>query len=390
MRNLPAIDRAPIPPGYATPLAWGWDSWQGTANYQFGRDLADYLDEGQARAQRLDPDGLQGAPIQFGGEAMQIWAGGSRGHRYVLENDDFQIHFRGLDQKWPITFRLLSGGLWEYGREALEQRIHAALGQWGTATMKDVHVTRADWCVDFYSPAFTGEMVPEIANQVVCHSSCKRGFVSERAAGVGRTKLETLYIGSRKSQIEIAIYDKGREIKEQSGKSWMREIYEANGYFPPDDDDLKDIWRVEFRFRTEYFKERGLQEPLDFLHVKDKAIAEACYARRLTTPKPGDSNKRRWPLHPLFSLCWELAGKAGDMPPLGRRFTEKREELVDRLTSQIAGTLRSQGVLKKRDMTEDELTAIAAAAVRRALADPEHGRKTAKAEARYARIDEAQ
>jgi hypothetical protein len=149
------------------------------------------------------------------------------------------------------------------------------------------------------------------------------------------------------------------------------------------------VWRLEIRFAGQHLKDRSIHTAIDVLNALPELIAEALHTRRLTVPKGSDSNRRRWPLHPLWVLAYE-ARKAETMRPLGRKITMRREQLKSRLLDQIAGTMRTVAVLSTDGSIPNEaFDEISRAATDRALTDGQAAEKEAKARERYVHIDEA-
>jgi hypothetical protein len=77
------------------------------------------------------------------------------------------------------------------------------------------------------------------------------------------------------------------------------------------------------------------------------------------------------------------------MMPIGRKVQGTRDVIMDRLTRQLAGTLRSASVLRTGDWTEEEAQKLANESVRVMLKDPHGARKAEAARERYRFIEEA-
>jgi hypothetical protein len=393
-RDLPQVTFSEPPKNYCKLMVHGWDTFTETHNYTIPAAAQAWLAELRDKAEKLDPQGGQVLAVQLGPELMQIAPhGGKGGVRWILRNDDFSVSIRAPSLPWPITVRYSSGGLWEHGLEALQARVHNALiAVFHASDERDprrqgVRVGACHYAFDFYSPAFTGEMRAGIAGHVVCHSSSK---VGETGAAFVQTigtsaRTQTLTIGS-KSGLQVQVYDKTTEISEVSGKDWMREVWASNGY-PMTDDEYSDVWRLELRFGGEFLKERGILYPDEVKRFLHELIAEALVTRRLTRPKRQDSNKRRWPLHPLWTAAY-LARGAWAMRPLGRRFTMRRAAMIENAQRQLAGGLRSLVVLQGGDFDGDSAAELASRLPDIIGEDPEHARKVEKAVEKYRFADD--
>lgn len=396
-RAVPRLVPAPVPRGYAKLVAWGWDTWQESFDVKWRNpSLAEKLDRAKAEADAADDRGKGLVLIDFGGEKLQVLPCGAKGGvRWVIFNDDFMLLIRSPKCQWSVSARYLSAGLWEEGLNALQHRVYEALKAELLQPAGDdwVRVTRSDFALDFWSEEFTGEMRPGILEGVVCHSSCKGGgalggddepvtFVTH-----GR-RLETIYIGS-KARCQVTVYDKGREIHEASGKTWLIEIWMRNGYVAPVEGRARDVWRVEVRMGGDWLKQRNVRRPGQVIEERESLIADALYHRRLTVPSETDTNERRWPLHPLWALALHEAGSA-DMLPLGRYVTGRREVFERRQEKQIAGNFRT--VMVSKGLRINDVAAarrLADDAIETMMNDPDGDRKAAVAFERQRFLDEA-
>ncbi len=328
-------------------IAKGYDTVEETLNLRLNGEFLDRLEDAKARAK--DSNGGDGvAPVAIGSgdftEIMHVRShGGQGGVRYFLDNDDFLIRVRP-QSTWGVSVRYKSAGLWEHGVKPLSDRIFTALHAEGKPGCdKWATVKRVDFACDFHAPAFSPEMVWSIMDALV--SRMKFHPVGS-SAGV-----ETITMGSM-ANLQIQVYDKGREIREVSGKDWMPELWAREGYDVPSDGQDRDVWRVEIRFSKNFLRDRGINYFDQAEENMADLVAEALYSNRLTRPT-GDSNRRRWPLHPLWTLAADAA--AGDaMLPMGRMFTMRREELRRQLLAQAAGTMRAAGILEKENFEQGD------------------------------------
>ena len=334
--------------GFARLVAKGFDSVEETWDLSVPLELSELLEERKEAAREADTRGSGVVAVTIGEEVFHVAGyGGQGGVKYMLSNDDFLLRFRAPDTDWNISVRYLAAGLWEHGFKALQARLVECLWEGGCRPKRELFdgLKRLDYAVDFYSPEFSDQMRWPLIGAVVAPSQAKLHpwGTSER--------LETLTIGSKKG-LEIQVYDKTREIREASGKEWMIDLWRREGLAVPEGEKLKDVWRVECRFHREYLRDRGINRMYGAWNKVPDLVAEALYSHRLTVPS-ADGNRRRWPMHPLWTAATDAA--AGDaMVPLGRKFTMRREELRDQQIAQAAGCLRAAGVLDKGDFVEDD------------------------------------
>jgi hypothetical protein len=389
MKNsVPDIEFHTVP-GYAALIAHNWDSVQEAFKVGIPEELAARLEKGKQEA--IEKHEGQGSLFSFGGQWFQIWAGASQGNKWVLEDDDIQIHFGPPARDWPVTVRYLSAGLWEHGFQAVKDRVVGLLekecipaGDEPRRLSDWCHVSRADYAFDFYSPKFTAEMnAKRVRENVLATSGVKIGVVGPS------THDETLTIGMCRAGLVIQVYNKGTEITEASGKTWMFKVWEREGYYPPDDQKAKDVWRVEIRFGKEFLKDRNIRTFEALQNHISELIADAIFRRRLVKKNKRDANKARWPLHPLWAEVYEASGKAGNYLPVGRQITMRRQAYSEMLMKQEAGVQRARSVLYYGHYNKAYVAAASHEAMNHALEDERHKEKVAKCVERQRYIDEA-
>jgi hypothetical protein len=368
---------------YAVPLGHNFDTIQECFCMEMPPALAARLESGKNAA--LEAHEGQGALFGFGGEDFQIWTSGSQGNRWVIANDDLQIHFRTDKPGWHTTVRYLAAGLWEYGVDALKARVIALLkAEMKPQGEKWITLSRADYAFDFYSPAFTSEMKDgSIRSKLVLTSGVKAGLV------FSALRDETLTIGVSKSAgLQIQVYDKGQELLDKPGKEWMFKIWEREGYHPPEEKKAKHVWRVEVRLKKEFLKDRRIST-LEVLRENLKELlCEALMRRRMCIPED-NPHRERWALHPLWSAVWSEAGEADKYIPLGRQIMMTRGDYRQMLMAQMAGLGRSVSMVEinRYDRTLAERNGLRS--VDLALKDPRHKQKLKRCEERQRFIDEA-
>lgn len=396
IRSAPKLPAAEIPEGYATLLVQGWDTVQEAQNRQFNESFLMRLEKAQEQARGLDERGGQAVKLQVGSETVQVSPhGATGGFRYVFGNDDFLILVGSPNKDWSVTVRYLAAGLWEHGYDDLQKRIDAMLG--GVSHLRSgdwLRVTRADWAMDWYSPALTAEMTSALADQVVSHQETKQKGHGKASAQADpdyesftfyarRGRLETLTIGS-KGSLQVEVYNKALEITEVSGKTWM---YEAWGYPAPDH--LPHIWRLEVRMAKEWLKPRNIRDPQQLEKHLPALIGDALYNRRLTAARGTDTNRWRWPLHPLWALAIDQAG-ATEFLPLGRRVTERADVLERQAIYGAAGNLRVAAHLDGGRVDRETVQRLSDKVVELIFTDPLRRQKERRVEERYRFVREAQ
>ncbi len=387
-RKVPDIGKD-VTEGYAKLIAHNFDTIQECFNVHIGADLESRLEAGKQAA--LEAHDGQGIQFFFAGEEFQIWSGGSQGNKWVLANDDFQIHIANAKRAWALNVRYLSGGLWEYGAQAMRER---ALNLISTecrpreAEREDVDawrmLTRADYAFDFFAPEFTNEMAKcNLKPKIVASSGIKIGTVGRS------TTDETITIGMCKTSLQIQIYDKGREILEKSGKLWMHKVWEQEGFHPNEEDRNKNIWRVEIRFGKNFLKPRNMRSFEKFYAHLETLLSEAIMNRRLC--EPTGLKRERWPLHPLWAEVYQACGDAGEYVPIGEQFSfDRREALMEVLQKQQAGLARAMSVLENGHYSDKHAEKHFKDSLLVMHSDKKHLDKIFKCVERYRFFDEAQ
>ncbi len=399
--------------------------------------LVGLLTDAKAAAEASDKKREGLAPLSLGDVAYHVRATGTKGYRWQLECDDYLLLFANPDTDWPVSIRYTAAGLWKHGPEALRTRALKSLAAYTTPNTPDfMRVTRADYCFDFHSPAFFAEFSPgALQRAVVCHSSCKvrevgagnsvrsmldrgetldvskksklRVSVHDKTLRIrepgGKTWVydlwaqdddystwstshrgETLDIG-KKSSLQVSVYDKTLEITEASGKTWFYDLWARDADGEVFD---SDVARVEIRMSSEFLKERNVRRSHELMAQRPQLLVEALYNRRLTVPSDTDGNRRRWPMHPLWSEAVRMSG-ATAMLPIGRKLTGAREAVVKQLRAQFRGLIRTMSAAQFGEYNEDKLRDTLANVWKETTDDPEHARKLSQALLRYEDLEEA-
>lgn len=393
-RDLPLVSLSDVKNDDFKLLVQGWDTVAETFDLHLPEILQVQLEaQRQAAEDRDDKDNLIPELINFGGEDIQINPRKPKRGKWSLSNDDFQITFRSPKMDWCCTVRYSAGGLWQYGLDALRDRVWRMLIKECQPKSKDCkRISEAHWCWDFHAPAFTEQMEPGLMKNVVCHSSTKKTnttktteiMLNEWGRGV---YLETLTIGQG-AALTIQVYDKGKEINEASGKFWMLDLWARSGWRPEDPEKIKDVWRLEIRMRKEFLRGRGILRFEELRENLSELLAEALYTRRLTAPNC-DSNRARWPLHPLWTVAYQATPQAREMLPLGKQITRASEAIHQSLILNAAGNLRAAIVLKTGDYDEDDLEAKFKEVRETIRTDPDQDKKVSRKIEQYRYVNSA-
>jgi len=387
-RALPEVELTPPLPGYADLLAHGYDWFELAWNLQPRPALLDLLEDAKAEAKTASPDGSLPALRAINGQEVGVRSYGGQGTPWLIDGDGFVVAIRNPGSNFPISVRMTAAGLWQWGPEALRDRAYKVIedsdgpdgGDWE-------RVSRVDYAFDMSSPAFTAEMVPDIARAILAPAGVKVHRHGDMYGANGT--IETLAVGMRAAPLQIVIYDKGREIRQASGKTWMYELWERSGWVPPEHGEpVEHVWRVEVRMRKDWLRKRGV---LNQFHLRDhlpELLAEALLTRRLTVPT-ADTNRARWPVHPLWTMALNCR-PATEFAPLGERVTKRAGEIASILADMMAGVMRTGAMLLpggNGDFQPGMVDALIDEALERMNDDPLHAEKVALARAKYRNVN---
>lgn len=171
---------------------------------------------------------------------------GKRGYTWLLLGADYSL--RIMDWVAPrsrpsIMAELRSELLWRLGPVEAAQRLLAALEAQGGLLLK-VKPSRVDLCMDVLAPAndWTADLRGNVASQA-----------TKSAAHYVHDELTGITFG--KGEVSARLYDKAREIREASGKTWFHDLWRLHEV--PED---QRVIRIEFQLRREALRELGMND----------------------------------------------------------------------------------------------------------------------------------
>ena len=244
-------------------------------------------------AQSLEIDQQCQAQYPLGNHIFEVKDKGARLFPYVLEDNAYRIQLSRPGKKLPMAYVKVSAVyLAHKGPVAVQVELNELLREFGSLTGSNV-VSRIDMAADFCSPVVMDSWHRSawVTRATEIHSHSKDQVFTGWTIGMGG------HIGCR-------LYNKIQEIV-HSGKAWVFDLWTPMGWKPGDD-----VWRLEFEFKRDFLKDRGLSS-LD--SVLDNLNGLWSYATtewlRLTVPNEGDSTRTRWPTHDLWltltGVDWE-------------------------------------------------------------------------------------
>lgn len=394
--------------GYAKLVAHGFDTFVEVYKCKIPMELKERLTKARNEACDRDAGKAEGLTIDFGETEFQIHPYRAKGVEFILKNDLFTIDF--MYTEWNIKATFHPPVLWGYGIEKAREMLFDILFKEVQADGVDfARVSIAHYAFDFYAPKFDSEMKPEIMNYFLCSSRIKKRLTGKIAPGAEQNNKdgfqfdffqfdfwmngargETATIGTKKS-LQLQIYDKTTEIREFSGKYWMYDLWRQSG-LEIDDSEPPRIWRVEIRFGKEHLKNRDANDMRRFecfIPCVYELCCDALENRRLIRPNLKDKNKSRWPMHPLWSAIFDACGNPPESVPLGKMVEKTSDEMENMFLLNIAGDLRSCGVLKNGTYNRKHAEEFISKILDQVEADPDHDVKMERARERYKYINSA-
>ena len=287
-------------------------------------DLFDYLEIEKERAD----DERRSVVVTHNGVTMLLKPHGGSGYRFLLDggSDGAQWAFKKPNPKdaWGIRLTFGSDFMALHGLGAAKAHVEHVTARLGIRYgANDVSISRVDFCADILAPDFV--LNPD---QFVMHSSAgRRDFITGIDQAVhGRSgRVTSVTVGSVRNR-QVIIYDKREQViatgKAQWWDIWNHTLHKIANDPPPnitlhrggdgpipkvlnrDDPDQSRVWRVEMRAGKDLLKDRwGIRTWADLFDRFGDLCRDTGEVVRYTEPTPGDSNRARWPNHPLWDIA---------------------------------------------------------------------------------------
>jgi len=222
-------------------------------------------------AKKRQPD-----EVRIGSESFLLAPNGSSSGYPLLLSNDWAVISYGQRNLPPFHVKFLSQALWSHGWEGLAQRFLSwALGA-GFEPYAPEKISRVDFCFDYCIPE------RDFGDENFVTLSAKEATYRERRVD------QTFDFG--RGDAKLRVYDKVAEIKQKSGKTFFFDIWGV----------CESVWRIEWQLRKALLKRFGIRT---FQGLRDQSGDLLTYMStehdtlRVVT---GDSNRSRWPLHPLW------------------------------------------------------------------------------------------
>ena len=279
-------------------------------------DFAELRERREAHRESKSRDPLL---IELGGTEFMLSPNGTKsGYPFVISNQQYTIQFGEFnDPSFFVTYRSIA--LWHQGARAL----HDSFLRWayalGFEPVRAEGLSRCDFAFDFHLPEVDFD---------------EDSFVTVTAKDSQHRKngnVQTFTFG--RDEVVLRVYNKSAEIEEASGKYWLHPMWQGH---------TENIWRVEWQVRKETLKRFGLRTFEDLFGGYGDVLRYLVAEHTSLRVKNGESNRSRWPVHPLWTL---LAEHIDQLPAQGVYREIDPQMMLDQTLMRMA--ISMQGYLKK-------------------------------------------
>lgn len=246
---------------------------------QVSRGAFDFADLAVKREALRNAKRRKPCLIDLAGKPFLLGRGGTgSGYPYRLENAEQTVQCGEFNKpSFFVAYR--SEALWHKGA----RQLHAEFSQWATALgfmqYRDEGLSRVDFAFDFALPRidFDDDSFVTLASKDSKHRKDR--------------KAQTFRFGE--GDIVLRVYDKAAEIRESSQKTWFHELWGGVS---------EGVWRVEFQVRKDVLKRFSLRTFADLFDGYGDLLRYLVHEHTTLRVQQDDSNRSRWPLHPLWAL----------------------------------------------------------------------------------------
>ncbi len=201
--------------------------------------------------------------------------GSSSGYPLIISNRDFKIEMGALNMpNFFVTFS--SEALWRESAFVLHEKFMQWVCSVGYEKLRDETLSRVDFCFDYKLPEidFNEDSFVSYSKKDSKHREC--------------AKVQTFTFG--RDDIVLRVYDKVAEINQKSDKVWFYTLWEEK----------EDVWRIEWQVRKSVLRNFGICTFDDLQKRQGNLLYHLAYEHDTLRVTNEDSNRSRWPLHPLW------------------------------------------------------------------------------------------
>ena len=306
-------------------LCSGIDSLYMGYNYDLTGGQIDFDDLDYRKALLKEDPKRRAVTLDIGDLRLGLAASGAYPYAFILTHRHFRMKLARLMQPSCLV-EYASQGLWSERAEKLHLQVEENAQSLGLVTIAPNIVSRLDYAFDYYLPDPDFEVEHFVSRAGKDNQWRKHGAV------------QTLQFGS--SDVVVRVYHKSAEIAESSNKTWFYPIWGL------DEEERQHVWRVEFQFRRAALRNGGIHSFTDINdHLGDILRETATKHTSLRFPSD-DSNRSRWPRHPLWE---DLLERIRALPHMGLcRDIHQKEDLSlrqRRVIQSIIGSMKGLAAL---------------------------------------------
>jgi hypothetical protein len=292
------------------PFYWNFDGLDVTFQGRIPPALVEKLEETKAEAITTRAAVL----LEWQDEPMHVGESGAKGG-YAFRCDTGPTGatwFFSRNQNpanWNIRVSAKSSALASMGLGGVRAEMYRFLSAIG-ADVIDASISRVDYCLDFLASdieAATGEPFTLTPTAFVMHSHTSRADHDDDASIAMRGvsgRYSSVTCGKMPGR-QVILYEKSREVRQKQKPEWWAHWNAARTRqnLPPLDG-KETIWRLELRAGKTHLKDRwGIRTWADLDSKLGDLYARTLTDIRYTIPNPTDSERCRWPDHPLWQAA---------------------------------------------------------------------------------------
>lgn len=261
--------------------------------------------------------------IQLGSETFLLATHGTgSGYPFLIENDCFSIQFGEFNKpNFFVTFRSFT--LWQFGAAALHRRFLDWAASVGFEPFMPERLSRVDFTFDYQVPAidFDDDNFITLAINDKRFRKCR--------------KVQTFGFGE--GDIVLRVYNKVDEINEKSAKTWFFELWDCS----------ENVWRIEWQIRKARLRTVGIRTFVDLEERQGDLLRVLVNDHTTLRIQTNDSNRSRWPLHPLWADLQTLVNQMDGIGIVRELDTQALlEERETRMAISVYGYLKRLGAIQ--------------------------------------------
>ena len=229
-------------------------------------------------------------PIKLGSEEFLLAGHGTKsGYPFLMENEAFSIQCGEFNKpSFYVAFRSLA--LWHSSAQGLHERFLAWAQSVGLRAYQPERLSRVDFTFDYHLPLIDFDEDNFVSSFAKDNQHRKNG------------KVQTFRLGG--GDLALRVYNKSDEIQESSAKTWFYDLWGME----------QGVWRIEWQARKDWLRVVGIKTFEDLQERQGDLLRVLVNDHTTLRIKTEDSNRSRWPVHPLWQ---DLQERVAQMEGLG-------------------------------------------------------------------------